>query len=228
MNAFTRALAVALLLGMILLAVPAIIHPVLGGAASDQLRMIADTPYWRTMHLSMLAGSGLIIAGIWVRLVSDPAMIAQASVTGPRTIVNPLLIAALALIALGTAVNALNIGFMAGAGWHMAAEFARGRTELAPVFEGTHPIGLIAARFGNFIISLGAFGLGWAEWQDPSRPRWLAWLAWGAGVGGIIGVFFFNEASRIAVAAVALLMAWELATALRALRSPTEPARQPA
>jgi hypothetical protein len=226
--AFARALAIALLLGMILLAVPAIIHPVLAGAAADQLRMIADTPYWRTMHLSMLAGSGLIIAGIWVRLVTDRAATDQPPAGSARPTVNPLLLAGLALIALGTAVNALNIGFMAGAGWHMAAEFAAGRTEMAPVFEGTHPIGLIAARFGNFIISLGALGLGWAEWQDTTRPRWLAWLAWGAGIGGIIGVIFFNEASRIAVAAVALLMAWELATALRALASPRAPARQAA
>jgi hypothetical protein len=212
-NAFVRALAVALLIGMILLAFPAIIHPVLGGSAADQLRMIADTPHWRTMHLSMLAGSGLIIAGIWIRLVPDRA-------TAARAALNPLLLAALALIALGTAVNALNIGFMAGAGWHMAAEFAAGRTDIVPVFEGTHPIGLIAARFGNFIISLGALALGWAEWQDSTRPRWLAWLAWGAGIGGLVGAFFFNEASRLAVAAVALLMAWELATAVRVLRAP--------
>ena len=224
MNAFVRALAVALLLGMILLGLPAIVHPVLGGAAADQLRMIAETPYWRTMHLSMLAGSGLIIAGIWVRLVTDRSsgvVIGSAVVNGP-------LVAALGVIALGTAVNALNIGFMAGAGWHMAAEFAAGRTEIAPVFEGTHPIGLIAARFGNLIVSLGALGLGWAEWRDTTRPRWLAWLAWAAGVGGIIGVVFFNEASRIAVAAVALLMGWELATAVRALRSPEGPVRQSA
>jgi len=219
-NAFARALAVALLLGMVLLAVPAIVHPVLAGAAADQLRLIADTPHWRTMHLSMLAGSAFIIAGIWVRLATDIGTGTQPSASGARSPVNPLLVAALAVIALGTAVNALNIGFMAGAGWHMAAEFAAGRTEMAPVFEGTHPIGLIAARFGNFIISLGALALGWAEWNDATRPRWLAWLAWGAGIGGLIGAFFFNEASRIAVAAVALLMAWELATALRVLRSP--------
>ena len=226
MNAFARALAVALLIGMILLAIPAIIHPVLAGPAADQLRMIADTSYWRTMHLAMLAGSGLLIAGVWVRLVTDRAAVDQPSSAGGRSSVNPFLVAGLALISLGTAVNALNIGFMAGAGWHMAAEFAAGRTEMAPVFEGTHPIGLIAARFGNFIISLGAFGLGWAEWQDSTRPRWLAWLAWGAGIGGSIGVMFFNEASRIAVAAVALLMAWELATATRVLLGTTPSPRQ--
>ena len=220
MNAFARALAVALLLGMVMLGAPAIVHPVLGGTAADQLRLIADTPHWRMMHLSMLAGSALIIAGIWVRLATDVGPGPQASTSGARSPVNPLLVAALAVIALGTAVNALNIGFMAGAGWHMAAEFAAGRTDIVPVFEGTHPIGLIAARFGNFIISLGALALGWAEWQDGTRPRWLAWLAWGAGIGGLVGAFFFNEASRIAVAAVALLMAWELATAVRVLRAP--------
>ena len=228
MNAFARALAVALLLGMVMLGAPAIVHPVLAGTAADQLRLIADTPHWRMMHLSMLAGSALIIAGIWVRLATDVGPGPQASTSGARSPVNPLLVAALAVIALGTAVNALNIGFMAGAGWHMAAEFATGRTEMAPVFEGTHPIGLIAARFGNFIISLGALALGWAEWNDATRPRWLAWLAWGAGIGGIIGAFFFNEASRIAVAAVALLMAWELATAVRVLRSPSGQPRSPA
>lgn len=201
---------------MVLLAVPAIIHPVLGGPAEDQLRMIEHTSYWRTMHLAMLAGSGLIAAGVWVRLVTDRAP-TEPSAAPARTSVNPFLIAGLALITLGVAVNALNIGFMAGAGWHMAAEFAKGRAEMATVFEGTHPIGLIAARFGNFIVSLGALALGWAEWHDSSRPRWLAWMAWAAGIGGIIGVLFFNEASRIAVAAVALLMAWELATASRVL-----------
>ena len=227
MNAFVRALAVALLIGMILLAFPALIHPVLAGSAADQLRVIADTPHWRTMHLSMLAGSGLIIAGIWIRLVPDRAAPDPSATAATRLAMNPLLLAALALIALGTAVNALNIGFMAGAGWHMAAEFAAGRTDIVPVFEGTHPIGLIAARFGNFIISLGALALGWAEWQDSTRPRWLAWLAWGAGIGGLVGAFFFNEASRIAVAAVALLMAWELATAVRVLRAPRLPDLDP-
>jgi hypothetical protein len=110
---------------------------------------------------------------------------------------------------------------MAGAGTHMAEEFAAGRTGVAPLFDATHPIGLVAARFGNFIVALGALALGWVESQDASRPRWLAWLAWGAAAGGFFGVIFFNEASRIALAAVALLSGWELATAILALRLPT-------
>lgn len=220
MTAFGRALAIALLLGMILLGYGAAVHPMLAGGPESQLRTIADTAHWRTMHLLMLAGSGLLIAGIWVRLVTDRPMVVSQSASMTATLFNGPLVAALALIALGLAINALNIGFMAGAGTHMAAEFAAGRTEVAPLFDATHPIGLVAARFGNFIVALGALALGWVESQDPTRPRWLAWLAWAAAAGGFFGVIFFNEASRVALAAVGLLSGWELATAVLALRAP--------
>jgi uncharacterized membrane protein YhaH (DUF805 family) len=162
----------------------------------------------------MLAGSGLIIAGVWVRLVSDYSMAA-------------LLVAALALVSIGIALNALNIAFMAGSGTHMAALFSSGRAEMQSVFEATHPIGLMAARFGNFIVALGAAALGWIEWHDATRPRWLAWLAWLAAVGGLVGVLFFDEASRFALAAVGLLSGWEVATAALAMRRavPSNPTR---
>jgi hypothetical protein len=214
----SRALALALLLGMMLLGYGAAVHPMLAGSPESQLRTIAETTHWRTMHLMMLAGSGLLIAGIWVRLVTDRTAAGSAGSSSVGAAFNAPLVAALALIALGLAINALNIGFMAGAGTHMAAQFAAGRTEIAPLFDATHPIGLVAARFGNFIVALGAVALGWVESHDPTRPRWLAWLAWAAAAGGFFGVLFFNEASRIALAAVALLSGWELATAVRALR----------
>jgi hypothetical protein len=219
-TALGRTLAIALLLGMILLGYGAAVHPMLAGGPESQLRTIADTPHWRTMHLLMLAGSGLLIAGIWVRLVTDrPAVGPQLAPAVGQPFNGPL-VAALALVAIGLAINALNIAFMAGAGTHMAEEFAAGRAEVAPLFDATHPIGLVAARFGNFIVALGALALGWVESQDASRPRWLAWLAWAAAAGGFFGVIFFNEASRVALAAVALLSGWEVATAVLALRSP--------
>ena len=220
MTALGRTLAFALLLGMILLGYGAAVHPILAGGPESQLRTIADTPHWRTMHLLMLAGSGLVIAGVWVRLLTDRTAVDLQSPSPVGQAFNAPLVAALALVALGLAINALNIGFMAGAGTHMAEEFAAGRTEVAPLFDATHPIGLVAARFGNFIVALGALALGWVESQDSARPRWLAWLAWAAAAGGFFGVIFFNEASRIALAAVALLSGWELATAVLALRSP--------
>ena len=180
----------------------------LPGDAAEQLRIIHDTSYWRALHLAMLAGSGLVVAGVWVRLVDEPG-------AAP---VNVAASVAIAVIALGFALNGLNIAFMAGSGTHMAAEYAAGRAAMRDVFDATHPIGLMAARFGNFLVALGALALGWVEWQDPRRPRWLAALAWIAAAGGFVGALFFDEASRIALAAVALIAGWQVATAFRALR----------
>jgi hypothetical protein len=204
-------LAVALLVGTVLLGVGAAVHPVLVGDAAAQLRLIAATPYWRALHLVMLAGSALIAAGVWVRLVDRPG---GSEVREPA---NAAAVGALALVAVGVCLNALNIAYMAGAGTHMAGLFTRGRTEMAAMFDATHPIGLMAARFGNFVVALGALALGWAEWLDATRPRWLAGLAWAAGIGGVVGVLFFDEASPLTLAAVALLSGWQVATAVRVL-----------
>lgn len=207
MSSLVRPLAIALLLGTALLGVGAAFHPMLPADAAAQLRIISATPYWRLLHLAMLAGSGLVIVGVWVRLVTEGAP------SSP-------LIAALALITVGIAINALDAAFMAGSGTHMAALFASGHAEMESVFDATHPIGQMAARFGNLIVALGALTLGVIESGDPSRPRWLAWLAWLAAAGGFIGVLFFDEASRLVLAAVALLSGWQVATALRALMLP--------
>ena len=207
MTGLARLLAIALLLGTALLGVGAAFHPMLVGDAGAQLRTMATTPYWRAVHVTMLAGSGLVIAGLWVRLLADRAA-------------SSALVAALATIAMGIALNALDIGFMAGSGARMAAYFSAGDMQMSTLYEVTHPTVLMAARFGNFIVALGAVALGGIEWRDPSRPRWLAWLAWIAAAGGFVGVFFFEDPSRLVFAAVALLSAWEVATALLSLRRP--------
>lgn len=211
MPSLARLLALALLFGTVLVSVGGVVHPMLAGDAAAQLRTIAATSYWRPLHLAMLAGSGLVIAGIWVRLAGGRGP-AATGVPGP-------LLAALALIALGLAVNALNIAFMAGSGWHMAAMFARGEGAMEPLFDATHPIGLMAARFGNFIVALGALTLGWVEWHDPHGSRLLAALAWVAAAGGLVGVLFFGEDSRLILGAAALLSGWQVVTAVRALRT---------
>jgi len=202
-----RLLAIVLLVGTALLGVGAAFHPMLAGDAADQLRTIAATPYWYAVHLTLLAGSGLVIAGVWVRIVTDRAA-------------SSALVAALATVTIGVALNALDIAFMAGSGTRMAAYFAAGQVAMANLYDVTHPSVLLAARFGNFIVAVGAVALGLIERRDPSRPRWLAWLAWLAAAGGFVGVFFFEDPSRLVFAAVALLSAWEVATALLALRRP--------
>ena len=211
MAGLAQTLALALLVGTLLLGAGAALHPVLVGDAATQLRLIASTPHWRALHLTMLAGSALVAAGVWVRLVDRPDSPSARDAAGTAAI------AALALVAVGVCLNALNIAYMAGAGWHMARLFGQGQTAMSAVFDATHPIGLMAARFGNLVVALGALALGWAEWQDRGRPRWLAALAWIAGVGGLVGVLFFDEASPLTLAAVALLSGWQVGTAVRVL-----------
>ena len=212
MRPLARPLALALLAGTALLGVGAVLHPVLAGDGAAQLRIIADTPYWRPLHLAMLAGAGLVIAGVWAR-----ALLGRDGAAPPLA---ATLVAALAMIGVGMAVSALNIAFMAGAGWHMAAMFRGGQGGMSALFDATHPIGLMAARFGNFVVALGALLLGCVERHDPASPRWAAPLAWLAAAGGLVGVLFFPETSPAALGAVALLSAWQVATAVRALREP--------
>lgn len=206
MTALARFLAVVLLLGSALLGAGAILHPMLAGDGAAQLRIIADTDHWREIHLAMLGGTALIIAGIWVRVLIPT-----------ETRVLPTLIGALAIISMGMAIEALNTAYMTGAGWLMAARFASGELHVAQIFEATHPVGLTAARFGNLLVALGAIPLGWAEWKDSSASRLAAALAWTAAVGGMVGVLFFDESSRATLAAVALLSGWQVLTAWRAL-----------
>ena len=205
-----RLLAVFLLVGTALLGAGSVMHPVLTGAGvgSADLRVIATTPGWRLMHLSMLAGSALVMTGVWVRL-GGASEDARAALVG-----------ALALVCIGMTLNAFDILLMARSGTHMAALFAAGRTDMAPIFDAVHGFGLMAARFGNGLIALGALVLGIVEWRDAAQPRWLAWLAWIAAAGGLVGVLCFDESSRLVLGAVALLCGWEVATALRVLLRP--------
>jgi hypothetical protein len=201
-SSLVRPLALALLLGTALLGAGAALHPILPHDPAVTLRIIAETWYFRPIHLAMLAGSGLIILGVWTRALGR---------AGP----NVPLLAALVLVCLGLCFNAIDIALMAGAGTRMAAS---GAGEASALFDALHQLGLMTARFGNFLVALGALVLGWVERRDESSPRWLAWLAWLAAAGGLAGVVFFPEASLVMLAAVTLLSGWQVATAVRGMR----------
>ncbi|HWZ61204.1 MAG TPA: hypothetical protein VNW46_19640, partial [Gemmatimonadaceae bacterium] len=148
-----------------------------------------------------LTGSACLLAGIWVR---------QRDGTDATP--------ALTLISIGLALNAFDIGVMASAGTRMAALFVAGNTTMPAVYEATHLIGVMTARFGNGVVALGALVLGWTEWATPGR-RWAAILAWAAAVGGIVGVLVFDETSRGILAAVTLLCGWSAVTGALTLRA---------
>lgn len=204
-NPFSRALALALLAGTVLLGAAATIHPVLEGDAASHLRIISETGHWRAVHFVMLLATALVMAGVWVRLVVH---------RGPTA---PLLVA-LVVITVGLAIHSLNIAYMAGAGWQLATRYAAGEAGMAALYDVTHPIGLMASRYGNLLVALGAGALGWAEWQDEATPYVMALLAWAAAVAGIAAVAVFHESTPVIFAAVGLLSLWQVATAWRVLR----------
>jgi hypothetical protein len=129
-----------------------------------------------------------------------------------------VLLAALIVITVGMALNGLNIVYMTGSGTQLAEQVQAGDTAAARLHKATHPTALVAARFGNFRAALGAAALGWAEWRDGSAGRLFAGLAWLVAAAGLVGVLFFHESTRFILAAVAALSAWQLATAVRALK----------
>jgi len=203
-----RPLAFALFAGTLLLGVGAMLHPMLPADVPGQLRLIASTWYFRPVHLAMLSGSALLIAGVWAR-----GMI-------PSSKRDAALIMALALICLGLCFNAIDIAFMGNAGWHMATQYQAGDTTVAPLFEALHRVGLTTARFGNCLVALGALALGFIERADPASPRWLAWLAWIAAAGGLCGVVLVPESSLLALTAVSLIPLWGVGVGVWALRRP--------
>lgn len=195
-----KTLGLFLLGGTALLGVGAMLHPMLTGDAGAELTMIAGTPRFRAIHLAMLAGSGLIIAGVWVRaLACKPGEGFRFGI-------------AFGLIDLGLALNAYDIAFMARAGTRLAAVYATGNGTAAPIFDAMHDVGLMYARLGNFIVALGALMLGAAEL--PTR-RVSAVLAWTAAAGGLIGLAS-PESSLLILAPIALLSAWQVLTGLGA------------
>jgi hypothetical protein len=169
---------------------------------------MAATPYWRAIHVLMIAGSGLIISGMWIRVYID------------RSGLVALLVVALAIVAVGVAFNAWNVEFMAHDGSGDAGRFVAGDMSVVPQFALGHTGALGAARLGNVLVALGCLVLGFVEWRDPDRPVWIAGLAWLASVGGIVGVIAFDAGSRGALAAVALMSVWAAATAVLVLASP--------
>ena len=126
MQPLTRSLSIALLVGTVLLGVGAMFHPILPHDPSAQLRMIAATWYFRPIHLAMLAGTALIILGIWTRALIGPT--------------SPPLLAALALVSLGLCFNAIDIAFMASAGIQLATVAQAGERG------GGHAVRLAAPR----------------------------------------------------------------------------------
>jgi len=199
-------LARALLVGTALLGLGAALHPMLPPDLTGQLDVIARTEWWRAIHLVMLAGSGLVIVGLWSQLPTDPGLSRR------------LLLVIFLVIVSGLVLNASNIAFMAQTGPHDAARFMQGNTDAASGFAREHDISLMRARIGNALVALACGALAVYLWRDGRQPSYMPALAALAAIGGIVGVIAFDPSSRGAVAAVALFAVWAAVAAVRTLR----------
>lgn len=204
-----RWLASALLLGVGALAVGAALHPVLPADGPSQLHLIARTPRWQAVHVVMLVGTALLVAGVCGQVAAYD-----------HTMRRPLL-AVFAVIGLGLVLNASNVAFMAVAGTGDAGQYLLGHLEAAASFAREHARSLQRARLGNALIALGSAALAVIEWRTGASPyRWV--LASAAAIGGLIGVTAFDPGSRAAVAAAALFSLWAAAAAIDEFRGKRE------
>jgi len=195
-------LAIVLLAGAAVLGIGAALHPMLPLDVPGQLDVIAQTSHWRAIHLVMIAGTVLVVIGVWGLLAGRTPAARRAL----RVI--------FAVIVIGMVLNATNIAYMAQIGTGDAARYVQGHLEAAAAFTEGHGISLTRARVGNVLIAIACAALAAVEWRDRLEPRYLALLAAVAAVGGIIGVIAFDPASRGAVAAVALFCLWAAVAAI--------------
>jgi len=201
-----RTLALLLLAGSVLLLGATALHPLLPLTGEGDLQVIAATGRWHLVHLGLLYGTGLIIAGVWARwFAAAPGERAELGV-------------GLGLLVLGQVLNGVNIAYMLGAGTHLAA--LPPDAALAPIYQAMHHFAVGCGRLGGFLVALAAGLIGWSTGREPGEPRWLAGIAWLACVAGLAGNFLAPPGHPLMLTAVGVMGAWQIGTAVRLLRVP--------
>jgi hypothetical protein len=197
-----------LLAGSLLVAVAGSMHPVLTGDGAAQLATVAATAGWRAIHWSVLFGLPLMFAGligVTLRHTDTPG-------SAPAR-------AGVLLAAFAFATWSLNVLFMVGAGWHLAAAYTASDTGLTGthavfVYDMLHPAGLAAERLATFALGLTAYVFGWAILNGNVYPRWLGWVAFVVAVAnGVVAVLWSEESPNLYYTQ-ALFVGWMVAMAV--------------
>jgi hypothetical protein len=198
----TRILAVLLLIGSLLLLICSALHPILPLTGEGDLAVIAAMPSWRLVHFGLLYGTGMIIVGIWARVL--PAEAEHRLGLG----------AAFVVLSIGEALNGVNIGFMAGAGTEFA-RLASAGADVAQIYQAQHLWAVMAGRLAGFLVSLSAGLVAMITGRIPGEPRWLVALAWLACVAGLGGNFLAPAGHPLMLTSVGVMGVWQAGTAAR-------------
>jgi len=201
----TKALAGLLVAGSALLIGASVMHPVLPLTGPGDLALIAATAHWRTIHITLLYATGMIIAGIWARW--------YVAEEGER----PGLAIGCAVLAIGQALNAVNIAYMTGAGTEFA-RLAQGGADVAAVYEASHRFAVNTGRAGGFLVAIAALIVALTTQRQADEPRGLVLLAWLACVGGLAGNLLAQPGHPLMLTSIGLMALWQLGTGVRIVR----------
>ncbi|HTH64204.1 MAG TPA: hypothetical protein VL563_05950 [Gemmatimonadales bacterium] len=191
-----------LTIGALVFGVAGLFHPILTGDGPMQLATIARTPGWRVIHWTLLLSLPLMLAGlagISLRHQETPG-------AGPAR-------AGVLIAGFGFAAWMLNILFMAGAGWHLAATYTTAAPGLAAthavfLYDMIHPMGLAAERLATFTTGLALYLLAWGIWNGRVYWRGFAWGAFVIGAACMVIGVAVDEASVVIYYGQAGVVVW--------------------
>jgi hypothetical protein len=200
----SRALALLLLAGSLLLLVAMAFHPILPLTAAGDLALIQATPHWRVVHLGLLYATGLIIAGVWARwTVADGSERAGLGT-------------AFVVFGLGQALNGVNIAYMTGAGTYFGG-LASADPGVAAIYQGTHAFAVMCGRLGGFLVAVAAGLVAVTTGARREEPRWLVGIAWLACGAGLAGNLFAPPGHPLMLTSIGVMAVWQTVTAGRVL-----------
>lgn len=207
-----------LLAGAVLFGVAGLLHPMLVGDGAAQLQAVARTSGWRAIHWALLFALALMYMG----LVGVALRHGETPGSAPAR-------AGILLAAFAFAVWSLNILFMVGAGYHLAAAFTTSDTGLTAshavfVFDMLHPMGLAAERLATVLLGLVAYLFAWAMRNGGAYPRWVAWAAFAVAlINGAAGLLVSEATPNFYYYAQAVFVIWLAATAVMTLAERRQP-----
>jgi hypothetical protein len=176
----------------------------LEGDGPAQLSAIAAAEHWRAIHLSLVFGIVLVVAGlvgIAVRHADTPGFsMARGGIL---------------LTVLGYGIALVGVLFMTGTAPRMAAAYQQAdpglvATEAVFAYDMLRPFATIALRAGEFAIGLATWCLGWATLDGRLAPRSLGILGVAAGVACAVWAVVTNEESGLLMAGLGPVTTWQL------------------
>ena len=207
----SRFYGLCLTAGALAFGVAGLFHPVLSGDGAAQLSTIARTHGWRVIHWTLLLALPLMLAGlagISLRHQDTPG-------AGPAR-------AGVLIAGFAFAIWVLNILFMVGAGYHLAATHTvadPGLTATHAVFlyDMVHPMGLAAERLATFTLGLALYMLAWGIWNGRVFWRGFAWSAFVVGAACMLIGLIVDETSVVIFYGQAGAVVWMLGTGVAML-----------